>query len=45
MGNLRTRISFKPVYNEEYYLKHFNKPTFISQKIFDKNFAAIHENK
>ena len=33
------------VNSEKDYLKHVNKPTFISQKIFDKNFAAIHEIK
>ena len=27
------------------YLKHVNKPTFISTKIFDKNYAAIHKIK
>ena len=45
MENLRKRINVRPVNNEKDYLKHVNKPTFISQKIFDKNFAAIHEIK
>ena len=31
--------------NEKDYLKHVSKPTFISRKIFDKNYAAIHEIK
>ena len=31
--------------NEKDYLKHVSKPTFISTKIFDKNYAAIHEIK
>ena len=43
MENLRKRISVKLVNNEKDYLKHATKPTLISQKIFDKNFAAIHE--
>ena len=43
MENLRKRISVKLMNNEKDYLKHATKPTFISQKIFDKNFAAIHE--
>ena len=43
MENLRKRISVKLVNNEKDYLKHATKPTFISQKVFDKNFAAIHE--
>ena len=33
------------VNNEKDYLKHVNKPTFISQKISDKNFTAILEIK
>ena len=45
MENLRKRISVKIVNNEEDYLKHTSKPTFISTKIFDKNYAAIHEIK
>ena len=45
MENLRKRISVKVVNNEEDYLKHTSKPTFISPKIFDKNYAAIHEIK
>ena len=39
------RISVKVVNNEKDYLKHTSKPTFISPKIFDKNYAAIHEIK
>ena len=27
------------------YLKHVNKPTFTSTKIFDKNYVAIHKIK
>ena len=45
MENLRKRISVKVVNNEKDYLKHTSKPTFISPKIFDKNYAAIHEIK
>ena len=45
MENLRKRINVRLVNNEKYYLKHVHKPTFISQKIFDKSFAAIHEIK
>ena len=45
MDNLRKRISVKIVSNENDYLKHTSKPTFISAKIFDKNCAAIHETK
>ena len=45
MENLRKRINVRLVNNEKDYLKHINKPTFISQKIFDKISAAIHEIK
>ena len=45
MEKLRKRINVRLVHNEKDYLKHINKLTFISQKIFDKNFAAIHEIK
>ena len=45
MENLRKRINVRLVNNEKYYLKHVHKPTFISRKIFDKSFAAIHEIK
>ena len=45
MENLRKRISVKLVNNEKDYLKYTSRPTFISTKIFDKNYAAIHEFK
>ena len=45
MENLSKRINIILVNNEKGYLKHVNKPTFISQKIFDKYFTAIHEFK
>ena len=43
--NLRKRINVRLFNNEKDYSKHVNKRTFISKKIFDKNFAAIHEIK
>ena len=45
MENLHKRISVKVVNNEKDYLKHVSKPTFTSTKIFDKNYAAIHDIK
>ena len=45
MENLRKRISVRVVNNENDFLKHISKPTFISTKIFGKNYAAIHEIK
>ena len=45
MENLRKRISVKLVNNSKDYVKCISKPSFISQKIFSKNFVAIHEIK
>ena len=45
MENLRKRIYARLVNNEKDYWKHVNKPTFISQKVFDKNFVAVHDIK
>ena len=43
MESLRKKINVRVVNNEKDYLKYVSKPTFISRKIFDKNYAAIHE--
>ena len=45
MENLRKRKSLRLVNNEKDYLKHVSKTTFISQKIFNKNYVGIHEIK
>ena len=45
MENLRKRIKVRIVNNEKDFLKHVSKPTFISRKIFDKTYAAIHKIK
>ena len=45
MENLRKRINIRIVNNEKYFLKYTSRPTHISHKIFDKNYAAIHEIK
>ena len=45
MENLRKRINVRLVNNAKDYLKYVRKQTFISQKIFNKNFAAIHKIK
>ena len=45
LGNLRKRISVTIVNNEKDYLKHVSKPNFITQREFDKNYAAIHKIK
>ena len=43
--NIRKRINVKLVNNSKDYLKYVSKANFISQKIFDKIFVAIHEIK
>ena len=45
MENLRKRTSVKLVNNSKDYVKCISKPNFVSQKIFSKNFVAIHEIK
>ena len=45
MENLRKRINVRLVNNAKDYLKYVSKPTFISQKNFSGDFAAIHEIK
>ena len=45
MENLRKRISARLVTNEKNFLKYVSRPTHNTDKIFDKNFAAIHEIK
>ena len=43
MGNLRKRVKVTLVDNAKDYQKYLMRPSFVSQKIFNKNFAAIHE--
>ena len=45
MKNLRKRLSVGLVNNEKDFLKYTIKPTHITHKMFDKNYAAIHETK
>ena len=43
--NVRKRIVVRLVNNEKDLLKCTSKPTHITYKNFDKNYAAIHEIK
>ena len=43
--NFLKRISVKVVNNGRNFLKHVSKPTFVSAKIFDKNYASVHKIK
>ena len=45
MENLRKRISVRLVNNEKDFLKYTSRPTYVTHKLFDKDFAAIHEIK
>ena len=45
MENLRKRISGKLVNTAKDCVKCISKPSFVSQKIFSKNFVAIHKIK
>ena len=45
MENIRKRINVKLINNSKDYVRCVSKPNFISQKIFDKNFVAIHQMK
>ena len=43
--NIRKRIDVKLINDKKKYLKCVNKSNFISQKIIDKNFVAVHCSK
>ena len=42
MENIRKRTNIKLINGQIRYLRCVNKPNCISQKIFDKNFVAVH---
>ena len=45
MENLRKRMNVRLVSNEKDFLKYTSKPTYITHKLFGKDYAAIHEIK
>ena len=45
MENLRKRINLRLINNEKAFLKYTSRPTYITHKIFAKDYAAIHEIK
>ena len=45
MKNLRKRINVRFVNNKKDFLKYTSKHTYVTHKLFNKNFAAIHEIK
>ena len=45
MENIRKRINVNLINNSKDYLRCVSKPSFVSQKIFRKNFIAVHQVK
>ena len=45
MENLRKRINVRFVNNKKDFLKYTSRPTSVTDKLFNKSFAAIHEIK
>ena len=45
IGNLRKRINVRLVNNAKDFLKYTSRPTYVTHKLFDKDYAAIHEIK
>ena len=45
MENLRKRINVRLVNNEKHFLKYTSRPRYITDIIFGKDYAAIHEIK
>ena len=45
MENLRKRINVRLANNAKDYMRYISKPSFVSQKIFSKNFVDVHEIK
>ena len=43
MENLRKRINVRLVSNANDFLKYISRSTYITHKIFDEDYAAIHE--
>ena len=45
MKNLQKRINLRLVNNAKDFLQYTSKPTYITHKMFGKDYAAIHEIK
>ena len=45
MENLRKRTNVRLVNNAKHYVQYISNPSFVSQKIFSRNFVAIHRIK
>ena len=45
MENLQKRINVRLINNAEDFLKYTSKPTYITHKMFGKDYGAVHEIK
>ena len=45
LENLQKRINVRLVNNVKDFLKHTSRPTYVTHKLFNKDYAAIHEIK
>ena len=45
MENFKKGVKVRLINNAKDYKKYVSKPSFVSQKIFNENFVAIHEIK
>ena len=45
MENLRKLINVRFVNNKKDFLKYTSRPTYVTHKLFNKDYAAIHEIK
>ena len=45
MENMRKRINVRLINNAKDFLKYTSRPTYITHKILDKDYAALHEVK
>ena len=45
MENLRKRINVRLVNNAKDFLKYTSRPNYVTHKLFDEDYAAIHEIK
>ena len=45
MENLRKRINVRLVNNENDFLKYTSRPTYVTHRLFDKDYAAVYEIK
>ena len=45
MKKIRKRINARLVNNEKDFLRYASRPTHITPKVFDKNYATIHKIK